>query len=144
MRSSERQILSLTPEEALKKLGSVTVGRAVYTYRGLPAVHFVNHVLDHGEVVIRDHGTYIPILSGRDLATALVYETDDIDPATRTGWSVTVSGPARLIEDPDAAASYRDILRPWAAGESDRIISIYPHLVTGYEITAASETYRYQ
>ena len=139
MRNTDRKILSLTPQEALIKLGSVTVGRVVYTYRGLPAVRFVNHILDHGEVVIRDHGTDIPVLHGGELAQGLVYETDEIDPATGTGWSVTISGPARLIEDPDTAASYRDVLRPWATGEGDRIISIYPHLVTGYEITAASE-----
>lgn len=140
MPNSDRQIKPLTPQEALIKLGSVPVGRVLFTRRGLPAVRFVNHVLDHGNVIIRDHNPDVPALSTGEPAPAVGYETDDIDPATHTGWSVTISGPATLIEDPRKAACYRDALRPWAAGETDHIISIRPRLVTGYEIIIVGVT----
>lgn len=139
MRSSKRQIKPLTPHEALDKLGSVSVGRAVYTCRGLPAIRFVNHILDDGQVVIRDHTAHIPALGNSEPGPGLMYQTDKTDPATGTGWSVTVTGPATLVEDPATAAWYRGVLRPWAAGDCDRIITISPHLVTGYEIAVGGE-----
>lgn len=139
MRSSERQIKHLTKQEALDKLSSVRVGRAVYTCRGLPAIRFVNHILDDGQVVIRDHTAHIPALGNAEAGPALTYQTDEIDPSTGTGWSVTISGPAKLVEDPAMAAWYRDVLRPWAAGDCDRIITISPQLVTGYEIAAGGD-----
>jgi hypothetical protein len=40
----------------------------------------------------------------------VVFEVDDVDPATYTGWSVLVTGVARPVTDPAAAEAM------WAAG----------------------------
>jgi Pyridoxamine 5'-phosphate oxidase len=139
MRSSDQQVRTLTRQEALDKLGSVTVGRVLFTRRWLPAVQFVNHILDNGEVIIHASGAEIAASGTGENALGVAYQADAIDPATRTGWSVTVTGPATLVTDAREAARYRDILRPWITGGPNDIISIGLQDVTGYEITAAEK-----
>lgn len=137
MRTNDRKIRPLTRQEALHRLGSAAVGRVVFTRRWLPAIRFVSHVLDNGKVIICGNGAEITAPGAVEDAVGVAYETDQIDPATRTGWSVTVIGPATLVTDPRKAARYRGTLGPWPAGETNDIISIDPQSVTGYEITAA-------
>jgi hypothetical protein len=43
----------LRRDEALRLLGSISIGRIVSTMGGLPTVPPVNHVVDIGDVVIR-------------------------------------------------------------------------------------------
>jgi nitroimidazol reductase NimA-like FMN-containing flavoprotein (pyridoxamine 5'-phosphate oxidase superfamily) len=86
----------------LSLLTSVPIGRVVYTDQALPAVTPVSFVLD-GEAVA------ILTVSGSALAVAVrgavvAFQADRIDPATLTGWSVTVVGRARLVEVPEDAA----------------------------------------
>lgn len=137
MRSSSRQVRQLSRQEALDKLGSVSVGRVLFSHRGLPAIRFVNHILDRGVVVIRDHGSDIAAVRTSGRALVIGYETDDMDSATRLGWSVTIIGSATLVEDPAEVARYRDTLHPWVTGETDHIVTIDPQSVTGYEVITA-------
>ena len=67
-------------------------------------------------------------------ATSWLYEADQIDPRTRTGWSVTVTGLARQVEDPALIARYQQALRPWIAGAMDIVIGIGTDIVTGFEL----------
>ena len=39
--------------------------------------------------------------------TIVTFEADELDPATSSGWSVTVTGRGALITDPAAIARYR-------------------------------------
>jgi hypothetical protein len=63
------------------------------------------------------------------------YEADDIDPVRHTGWSVIVTGMARLVREPAAAGRYRHLLQPWADGQMDYVIAIEPQLITGLRLT---------
>lgn len=45
--------IDLDPAEALRLLGSVSLGRIVFTRQALPTVHPVNHALDRGDIVLR-------------------------------------------------------------------------------------------
>ncbi|MGC0342598.1 hypothetical protein RKD20_007632 [Streptomyces sp. SLBN-8D4] len=45
--------IELGSVEALRLLGSVSLGRIVFTRHALPTVRPVNHVLDGGDIVIR-------------------------------------------------------------------------------------------
>ena len=43
----------LSPDECMRLMGSVAVGRIVYTRQALPAVELVNFALVDGDIVIR-------------------------------------------------------------------------------------------
>jgi Pyridoxamine 5'-phosphate oxidase len=62
------------------------------------------------------------------------YEADDLDPVRHTGWSVIVTGMARLVREPGAVARYERLLEPWAAGQMDHVIAITPQIITGIRL----------
>ena len=50
-----RQALELTKAEAWQLLGSVSLGRVVFTMHALPAIRPVNHLIDDEAIIIRSH-----------------------------------------------------------------------------------------
>jgi nitroimidazol reductase NimA-like FMN-containing flavoprotein (pyridoxamine 5'-phosphate oxidase superfamily) len=136
-----RHMTELSRTEAIRLLGSVSLGRIVFTQNALPAIRPVNHVLDpDGKIVIRTHaGAALTMQLGRTGRGAVVvaYEADTIDPATHQGWSVIVTGYARLITDPTRLAHYQTMLEPWIDQSMDHAVRIHPTLVTGFRLTAS-------
>ncbi|GGQ19977.1 pyridoxamine 5'-phosphate oxidase family protein [Streptomyces roseolilacinus] len=133
-----RYLTPLSRTEALRLLGTVPLGRIVFTHRALPAVRPVNHCLDGDDVVVGIHdGTTLASLTAPADGPGLVvaYEADVIDADARTGWSVVVTGYARPVTDPDRLARYSSVLRPWVAGAADRVLRVRPDLVTGFRLT---------
>ncbi|MEV0220395.1 pyridoxamine 5'-phosphate oxidase family protein [Streptomyces sp. NPDC050704] len=134
-----RQSVELDSAEALKLLGSVSLGRVVFTRHALPTVRPVNHVLDDGDIIIRTHeGTALTAhtrhAGGEGVVVA--YEADTIDPDTHLGWSVVATGYAQLVTDADEVARYRQLLRPWMTRAMDYAVRIRPDLVTGIRLTS--------
>lgn len=137
-----RQSVALDSLDALRLLGSVSLGRIVFTQRALPTIRPVNHVLDHGDIVIRTHeGSALTSHTRHAGGTGVVvaYEADAIDPVTHLGWSVVVTGYARLITDPQEMARYRALLHPWVKQTMDYAVRIHPDLVTGIRLTVVDE-----
>ncbi|MFI8192624.1 pyridoxamine 5'-phosphate oxidase family protein [Streptomyces sp. NPDC085946] len=132
--------IDLDAAEALRLLGSVSFGRIVFTQHALPTIRPVNHVLDaDGDIVIRTHdGMALTSRTRQAGAPGVVvaYEADAIDPDTHLGWSVVVTGYARLVTDERELARYRSLLRPWVQHTMDHAVRIRPDLVTGLRITA--------
>ncbi|MER5199959.1 pyridoxamine 5'-phosphate oxidase family protein [Streptomyces sp. NPDC002755] len=131
--------VELDAVEALRLLGGVALGRIVFTRHALPAIRPVNHVLVDGEIVIRTHGDAALTRYTRQNeaeGAVVAYEADDIDPDTHLGWSVVVTGYARLVTDPREAARYRALLRPWVSQKLDHAVRISPDLITGVRLTA--------
>ena len=130
-------MVELSRDEALKLLGTVQMGRVAFTEQALPAIRPVNHVVgDDGIIVIRTHTG--STLLGHSLASEVVaYEADRIDPVTRTGWSVVVTGVASRVTAPDDVARYRRLLVPWVNAEMAHVVRIVPELVTGYRLHPA-------
>ncbi len=84
--------------ECLRLLGKGTVGRVVFTEGALPAAHPVTYLLDDEEVIFRTG-------VGSNLAAAarhhiVGFQADEIDPYTRTGWSVLGVGEAYEVVTP--------------------------------------------
>ncbi|MFJ9898339.1 pyridoxamine 5'-phosphate oxidase family protein [Streptomyces sp. NPDC091280] len=131
--------------EALRLLSGVSLGRVVFTRHALPTVRPVNHVLVDGDIVIRTHGdatlTQYTRQTGEQGAV-VAYEADDIDPVTHLGWSVVVTGYARLVTDPRELARYEALLRPWGQHRMDHAVRIHPDLVTGLRLTAPDPSER--
>ncbi|MCX5554664.1 pyridoxamine 5'-phosphate oxidase family protein [Streptomyces sp. NBC_00038] len=135
-----RQSVELDSSEALKLLGSVSLGRIVFTQHALPTIRPVNHVLDDGDIIIRTHeGAALTAHTGHASGEGVVvaYEADSIDPHTHLGWSVVATGYAHLVTDPDELARYRAMLHPWANQTMDYAVRIRPDLITGIRLTAA-------
>ncbi|MEU9385960.1 pyridoxamine 5'-phosphate oxidase family protein [Streptomyces sp. NPDC048279] len=137
--AGERRRVDLDTDEALRLLGSVSLGRIVFTRHALPTVRPVNHVLDGGEIVVRTHeGADLSACIRRadGLGVVVAYEADSIDPATHLGWSVVVTGYARLVTDPVELARYRAMVSPWVDQTMDLAVRVRPDLVSGVLLSA--------
>jgi nitroimidazol reductase NimA-like FMN-containing flavoprotein (pyridoxamine 5'-phosphate oxidase superfamily) len=127
-----RQALELTRAESWQLLGSVSLGRIVFSQRAMPAIRPVNHLVDNETIILRSHlGAAIVGHAAAEDGAVVCYEADDLDPATHTGWSVIATGIARLVRDPDVITRYQQLLEPWVAGQMDYVIAIRPQIITG-------------
>ncbi len=105
--------------ECLELLATASVGRVVFTDGGLPVVLPVTFVLEHDAVVFRtDLGSR---LATKTRGAVVAFEADDLEPALRVGWSVSVHGEATTGPAP---AWLRSRLLPWPPGFRDEIVRI--------------------
>lgn len=123
----------LSPNESLKLLTSVPVGRVAFTDRALPAIQPVNFVVDDGSIVFRTG-------SGSKLAAAtreaiVAFQADVFDNDTQTGWSVMAVGRASQITD-DAEIARLSLLplRPWTPTARDHFVRIELATISGRRI----------
>src|SRR5579875_895490 len=130
-----RQAVELTEGECWQLLRSVSLGRVVFTHRAMPAIRPVNHLVDGRTIIVRSHlGAVIVSRAAAADGAVVCYEADDLDPVRHTGWSVIVTGMARLVRDPEAIKRYERALEPWIAGQMDHVISIEPRFVSGIRL----------
>jgi uncharacterized protein len=132
---ADRRLLPLDRRACVDLLRGAEVGRLVFTSRALPEVFPVNFRLFEGGVVVRVADSSRAATGAVD--TVVAFEVDQLDAATRTGWSVTVVG--RSSEVLDAAERARIAALPlvaWAGGERDRFIRIPLDRVTGRRLVA--------
>lgn len=130
------ELHTLDRAECLELLRTVTVGRIAFTERGVPAIQPVNYTVDGANVIIRTSG-------GGKLAAAVTgamvaFETDEVDAATRSGWSVVVVGHASVIRDIDQLVALAEPdSRPWVRGRTNSVIRIRSERITGRRIVPA-------
>jgi hypothetical protein len=93
----------------------------------------VNHILDGGHVIIPTHRS-ATLLGSAEAGAVVAYEADLIDPRTRSGWSVIVTGVTAPVSDPDEQRRYRVALQPWIGAHMEHSIRISADLVTGFRI----------
>jgi uncharacterized protein len=128
------QILPL--DDCLRLVASVPVGRLGFHTDGEMAVLPVNHVVDGQDVIFRtSRGSK---LSAAEAESLVVFEADDYDQQTRTGWSVVINGHAEVVyEDADITPFDHLDVRPWPdATERPYWVRIRPVSVTGRRIPA--------
>jgi nitroimidazol reductase NimA-like FMN-containing flavoprotein (pyridoxamine 5'-phosphate oxidase superfamily) len=123
----------LDREECLRLLSGETVGRVALSHRALPMVLPVNYRLD-GERILVGTGR------GSKLDAAIsdevvAFEVDDFEPGSRTGWSVVVTGVARVLDDPAEVARLQDGLPDrWAPRGGGNLVWISTELMSGRRI----------
>ncbi|MGH3328323.1 MAG: pyridoxamine 5'-phosphate oxidase family protein [Streptomycetales bacterium] len=127
------RVEELSRDESLRLLASVPVGRVVFTARALPAIRPVNFALEDGEVVFRTGIGSKMMAALRE--PVLTFEADEFDAATRTGWSVVVTGPARRVRDPGEIERVSRLLPTWLPDVAEYVVRIRPALVWGRRIT---------
>jgi len=127
----------LNQAECLLLLGSVPVGRVAFVVNGPPLVLPVNFTLRDDDIVIQTAATS-PLA---DLARAhrlVSFEVDDIDEASRLGWSVLCHGPARLmVEAADRDDNWDELVSPWIGNDRRTVVGIRAGAFTGRRIGLA-------
>ncbi|UQW99824.1 pyridoxamine 5'-phosphate oxidase family protein [Streptomyces sp. RerS4] len=136
-----RQMEELSADEALRLLGTVELGRIVFTRHALPAVRPVNHLLDAGDIIVQvqDGLTLAALLAAQgDAGVVVAYEADFIDQGERLGWSVVATGYATAVTAPSEIERYAHLLQPWVEGTASGAIRIRPDLITGFRLREGS------
>jgi hypothetical protein len=130
---TEHEFTRLDRAEALRLLAGVPVGRLIFTVNALPIVRPMNFALVDGLIVLRTAAGTTVARKVHDMIVA--FEADDLDPATSSGWSVTVTGRAALVADLGAIARYQAVpLVPWVPGVRDQFVTITTELVEGRRV----------
>lgn len=128
-------MFELTPDECLRFLKSVPVGRIGVTVDALPVVLPVNFALHDATIVFRTvPGTK---LDAATTGMVVAFEADHYGTETdRWAWSVLVRGVAEEITDPIELHTVQSLpLESWALdGSADRYIKIAPTMISGRRI----------
>ncbi|MHC5902916.1 pyridoxamine 5'-phosphate oxidase family protein [Streptomyces sp. S6] len=117
--------------EAVWLLEGSSLGRLMYPQRDLTVVRPARHVWECGRLVVRT-----PVAATAVPAT-VTYHVEEIRAVQGTGWTVTVSGSAEVLDDVDEAAHYRRTLSGWAHGPHDTLLRLHPKTVTGFRLARA-------
>ncbi|WP_020666877.1 pyridoxamine 5'-phosphate oxidase family protein [Amycolatopsis nigrescens] len=118
--------------ECLRLLGSVSLGRVVYTDNAMPAIRPVNFLLREGVVVFR-------VGEDQQMATAIkgavvAFQADRFAADLTVGWTVRVIGRATEIRDRSECAQLADLgLRGWSPADA-RYIAVEVELAIGERI----------
>jgi len=132
-RAAPGEFTRLDRAEALRLLAGVPVGRLIFTVNAMPAIRPMNFALVDGLILLRTAADTTVARKVHDVIVA--FEADELDPATSSGWSVTVTGRARLVTEPAAIARYQAVpLVPWAPGVRDQFVTITTELVEGLRV----------
>jgi nitroimidazol reductase NimA-like FMN-containing flavoprotein (pyridoxamine 5'-phosphate oxidase superfamily) len=132
----------LTESESMSLITGADVGRIGFSGRFGPVVLPVNYKILNGAIVFR---TEAGGPMEEDLRTGIAnaeykvaFEIDDIDPATRSGWSVMIQGGAHHVEDEEERARVvKSGVEPWVGGDRDLYVCINPTLISGRRIRRA-------
>jgi nitroimidazol reductase NimA-like FMN-containing flavoprotein (pyridoxamine 5'-phosphate oxidase superfamily) len=135
MFSEDRSLETLTKRDAVALLSTASVGRVVFTVGALPAIVPVSFAV-HGDAIVM-RTSLESRLARAAPGGVLAFEVDDVDPATRTGWSVVVTGLASTVSDPAERAAIEAIVETFAPGQTDLCIRLPLTVVTGRRVAAA-------
>ena len=131
---SGRGFDALDEEECLNLLAGGSIGRVALTMGAIPVVLPVNYCFVTGAIAfLTGEGSKLRAAANHNV---VAFQVDDIDPATRTGWSVLAVGTARVVSRPSDVVWMRRLpLDPWAPGDKTHVVRIIPEFVSGRRIT---------
>ena len=133
MDTDSRALEHLSPDECMRLMGSVAVGRIVYTRQALPAVELVNFALVDGDIVIRTSAE--GKLAAATRGAVVAFEADTVDIGGHADWSVTVVGQARAVSDAEEIGRLERVaLTSWVPGSGGHFIRISPAIVNGRRV----------
>jgi nitroimidazol reductase NimA-like FMN-containing flavoprotein (pyridoxamine 5'-phosphate oxidase superfamily) len=133
-----RSLELLSHRECLQRLNAAHVGRVVFTVDALPAVVPVTFAVQDDAVVLCTQAD--TRLAAAADGSVLAFEIDELDPASRTGWSVVVTGVAEVVAQPLTRARIHSSVAPWAPGHHDVYVRLPMTMVTGRLITTTAPT----
>lgn len=132
MDSGSMVLETLTEQECLGLLLTVPLGRIVFTDRALPAILPAYFVVDDRSVVVR---TGLNSRLAAAHGTVVAFEADQCDPPSRTGWYVTLTGHAEVVEDSQETERLAAGQLPaWIPSSTDCFVRIYGELINGRRV----------
>lgn len=124
----------LTDEECAAHLAGGGIGRFAFDSERGPVSLPVNFRSIDGDIVFRTRTGGV-LAKAAAAGTRVGFEVDRIDEAMSEGWSVLVSGRARLVTDGDELERISHIgIEPWPGGHREAVVRIEPAEVTGRRI----------
>jgi uncharacterized protein len=129
----------LTRSDCLERLSSAQVGRVAVSRYALPAILPVNYAMVGDDIVFAT-GTGSKSLAIAD-ETVVAFEVDEMDPITRTGWSVLAVGKARPLDerDVDMEAARKLDLHPWVGHHAVELIRLPTERLSGRRLLEPSK-----
>lgn len=128
---SVRQFEALGRQQCFDLIEAHHLGRVAWQAADRPQILPVTYAMHKGSVYFRT----LPdgILSELAQPTSVALEVDQLDPQTRSGWSIVLHGRTSAVSEPDELADLwaSDSLVPWAAGNRTLFIRITPERVAG-------------
>lgn len=130
-KSRGSRIVDLDREESLQLLAVKSVGRLAFMHDGTPHVLPMNFVVVNDQVVVRTlaHGVVAQAVD-----STVSFEVDDIDDFLEAGWSVVVTGTARLLTEAEYADVHDQAPDPWAGGPRTLFVKIPIEQITGRQV----------
>lgn len=133
--SSDTHTVNLSLSECWALVRSVPVGRLAVTVDGHPDIFPVNHVVDHGTIMLRTGpGTKLAASDKQ----AVAFEVDGYDAEHAQSWSVVIKGRAHSVDRlHDVVDALQLPIFPWQEGPKPCFLRIEPDSVTGRRITVS-------
>ena len=125
----------MSTEECLDRLASAGIGRLGFIVAGEVVMLPVHHLVHGVDVYFRTSGgSKIEAASDHD---PVGFEVDEYDRATVTGWSVTLTGVASLVDEDDLVRELEALdTAPWPVGDrTDSVwVRVRPDQISGREL----------
>ena len=130
LRFDHSRLAILSRPECLRLLGSVPLGRLVYTIGGLPAVRLVNFLVDADTIVFSTgQGDKFRAAERGDV---VAFEADEVDFDRHLGWTVTAIGHLSVVSAGEAAELRRTLpLHSWLPMEDPQLVRVGVESVHG-------------
>jgi nitroimidazol reductase NimA-like FMN-containing flavoprotein (pyridoxamine 5'-phosphate oxidase superfamily) len=110
------------------------VGRFLFVQAGRgPVAIPVNFKMDGADVVFRTSGDSVTTDGIHQLPVS--FDVDHLDEALSEGWSVLLTGTARIVTDADELNRVRALrIDPWAGSDRELYVRLSPTQMTGRRI----------
>lgn len=132
----QRVPVELDAKLAFGLLGHAEFGRVAFVSDGIPTIRPLNHVVVDGRIIIYTRHTSAFAQALRDQAGLQVaYQADEIEPHSRLGWSVLVTGTATDVSDDRRSPQLALQVQSWMKHPLDMVIAIEPQEVSGLRLT---------
>ncbi|MDA1359091.1 pyridoxamine 5'-phosphate oxidase family protein [Glycomyces luteolus] len=133
---NQRVPVPLDPELAFGLLGQAEFGRVAFVSDGVPTIRPLNHVVVDGRIIVYTRHTSALAKSLRGhVGLKVAYQADEIEPSSRLGWSVLVTGTAVDASDEPHSEQLALQVETWMKYPLDMVIAITPQEVTGLRLT---------
>lgn len=125
---------ALVESECRALLTTAEIGRVVISLGALPAALPVTYrVVDEAIVFRTSPGT--KLTAAVDHAV-VGFEVDELDPATRSGWSVLVVGTSRVVTDREELTKLEQAgVRSWLAEDPSHYVKIDMQRISGRRLS---------
>lgn len=126
---------TLDRDECLRLLSEGSVGRLAYIARaGVPDIVPVNYTMTDDRLLIRSGSG--PKLQAAERNDIVAFEVDEVDEATRSGWSVVVTGRLNVVPANESVAGA--LPQPWATGPRRHLMCLQLGRVSGRRLVGGT------